>query len=240
VTYSKSISQFLPLAALPKEQCERHYVEVHFPFAQAALLELPHVVAYHTNRADRQLDIAGGWRQEPAAWRFVFLHFIAGAELAPSPELATTIEADHENCLRSLQRTSVREEVLVDHRCGQIQMAKYLVAVDRRSDEAIAALEQLTERLCDVVNKEFGGRLLIINHIVDESESRPGKEEGQRLTNRLLPETEKLAIFEMYFDDARWGDAAIHRAWLDQAFRGPNLDIRVFHVYERCGLDKRD
>lgn len=242
----KSITQFLPLRALPVEECERHYVEVHVPFAQAALRELPNVVTYHTNRVDRQLDISGGWHQRPTSWRFVLLQYEEGTRVGFSREQVRTIELDHENCLRRLQRCTVEEEIAVDRRCGQRQMTKYLVAVDRRVEPALPApadveaeLEQLTGILRRSVDEEFGGRLMVVNRVVDEAESKPGREEGQRGTDRLLPSTDKLAFIEVYFDDATWGDAAIGRMFHEGGFRSRTLDIDVFQVDERCGLDRR-
>lgn len=242
----KTITQFLPLAALPVEECERHYVEVHFPFAQAALRELPNVLTYHTNRTDRQLDIAGGWYQRPTAWRFVLLQFVEGTQVGFTPEQVRTVELDHENCLRRLQRCAVREEIVVDRRCGQRQMTKYLVAVDRRrhpspsADVDVAAeLDGLVDALTRAVDDGFGGRLLIVNRVIDEAESAPGKEEGQRVTKRLLPSTDKVAIVEMYFDDATWGDAAIVALHREGVFRSGTVDVGVFQVHERCGLDRR-
>jgi hypothetical protein len=131
---SKSISRFNPVSTLALEECERHYTEVHFPFARQLLRGKPQVVSYHTNRVLRQYDINGGWRQRPTAWRFVILRFEEGRSLEVSEEERRLIADDHLNCLRDLRSCPVAEEDVIDRCRNQTAMAKYLFEFDRSRD----------------------------------------------------------------------------------------------------------
>jgi hypothetical protein len=239
---SKTISRFEPIAGRSLDDCERHYVEVHVPFAQGELRDMEGLRCYHMNRALRQADIAGGWRQRPLAWRFVILRFEPGSQLSFSPPVAATVAHDHTNFLQGLRPCMVDESIVIDRRVDTLALAKYVVELDRRAeadrDDAMAAVDGLAERIADELGGAFGARLAIVNRVRSEAETASITQPGQRTTGRLLDDSTKCAYVELYFDHERYGDDLV-------ASLVPALDRRIFavanvlHVEERCGVDRR-
>jgi hypothetical protein len=240
---SRSISRFVPVTTHPEAESERHYREVHFPFAQRLLRDLPHVRSYHTDRVVRERDIAGGWAAKPTAWRYVLLRFDEGRSLELDAITADTIANDHPNCLRDLRTTTVADEVVVDRLHGQTVLDKYLIEVDRPDpvphERAAVAFDRLVAVLEATCGAAFGTRLLRVNRVLTEYGTEPVVEPGQRGTGRALPVTTKVGFVELYVDDRRWGDPLFDVTGVAEALADPHLDRpRVRQVVERCGLDR--
>lgn len=244
MTTAKSIARFDPVTTHPVEESERHYREVHFPWAQRMLRERPQVLTYHTNRVLRQYDLRAAWNQRPTAWRFVLLTFEPGRGLELDGDTAELIARDHPNCLRNLRSCPVEETLLLDRRCGQTSLQKYLVELDRApgvtADEADHRLDVLVDGLLGHLDRAFGARLVRRNRVLGEGATVPVVEEGQRGTGELRPETDKHAYLELYFDDTAWGDELFARTEVRALLRDRCFStLETYHVEERCGLDRR-
>lgn len=243
LAYSKSIAQFDPVSSRPLAECERHYVEVHAPYARRLLLDLDHVVTYQTARAVAQYDVAGGWRQQPAAWRFVVLRFRAGRGLQLSPDVSEVIAQDHRNFLRGLRSCAVQERLLVDRRSGQTHHEHYLVELERRpkadAGEAADRVEELARGLAEQ-STAFGLRLAVLNTVQAEVAAAPIDEPGQHPLGRLLPETTKVAYLEFAFDHREWAEEWFSRPTVRQLIQDPWFAVaRGYRLDVECGLDKR-
>ena len=137
----KSIAQFQPLAGQRRHASDRHYRTVHTPFARRTLRAMPHVLSYHTNRAEAELDLARGWSQRPHAFRFVILRFEPGRSLGFPPAVRAQIAEDHRNFLREFRGFPVEETTVLDRLSGQTALVKYLVEYELpegNADEAVA------------------------------------------------------------------------------------------------------
>jgi hypothetical protein len=240
-TFAKMISRFDPVSHQPLAEAERHYTAVHFPFAQQLLAGMPQVRTYHINRVVRQLDLAGGWAQRPQAWRFVVLTFYPERSLEFDEATTDRIARDHLNFLRRLRSTVVTETVPVRRLAGQTALTKYLIEIDRppgtgaTSDDRFAALEAV---IAEEAARAFGVRLVRCNRVVAELAAEPLEEEGQRSTDRPLPNTDKIGYVEIYADDTRWGDALFAAPRVLAALRDGALRCYAYAVEERCGLDR--
>lgn len=242
--WHKSVSRFQPLAARTVEECDRHYREVHTPFARRLLRGMEQVVSYHTARVTAQLDLAGGWRQRPQAFRFIVLRFLAGRSLEFPDDVHERIVQDHRNFLSDLRAFPVHEEVLVDRLQGQTSLVKYVVELDRRPETSPQdADEHLTAQL-DVLlrqaDRAFGLRQVLVDRVQGEAATEPVDEPGQRPLRRMLPETGTAAFVEIYADHPDWADewfalpevrSVLQDPWWRQA--------RCYRVAEECGLDRR-
>ncbi|MFQ5516676.1 MAG: hypothetical protein ACE5E8_03805 [Acidimicrobiia bacterium] len=241
---SKSISRFRPVVQQSPAESERHYVEVHVPFAQRMLRGKPQVITYHTNLVVGEYDVRGRWQQSPTAWRFVVLTFEEGASLAFTDDEKRIVSNDHRNCLQELRACSVAERVMFDQLSGQTSLAKYLFEFDRRPDtphdEAKQHIEHIAERFLEAAHGAFGLRRVILNHVLSEAVTEPLDQEGQLITGRLRPDTDKTAYLEVYFDNDDWGgdlfeQPAIRELLADRCF----AVAKGYLVDERCGLDRR-
>lgn len=240
----KSISRFLPVTTHPVQESERHYTQVHFPWAQRLLRDQPQVRSYHINLAVRQYDPLGRFGRRPEAWRFVLLTFDQGRRLEFDARTSDAIAQDHPNCLRDLRGTPVEESVVRSRLTGQTALAKYLVELDRTPEtptsEAVEGLELLTGSLVERLDAEGDFRLLRMNRVLGEAETAPVVEPGQRTTGEMLPDTTKTGYLEIYFDDACAGDAFFAQPNVLRLFDDPRFArMSVYHVKERCGLDRR-
>lgn len=242
--WAKVVGRFDPLASLPLAECERHYTEVHFPFAQRQLRTMPHVVTYHTNRVTAELDLAGGWRQRPRAWRFVLLRFQPGRALGFPPDVAEAVAQDHRNVLSNLRSYQVREDVRLDRLTGQTALAKYLFEVDR--DPAVPAQESADRlaagigRLRDLAADAYGLRLLTADWVLSERAATPIDEPGQRPSPVPLPSTDRLAYLELYADAEEWAEQWLATPDVRAVLRDPFFpSFAGYRVEERCGLDTR-
>ena len=240
---TKGIGRFDPVSTHPPEESERHYVEVHTRWARHRLRQMPEVESYHTNRVLRQYDIRGGWGQRPTAWRFVVLRY-DGPGIGFTPADRAKIANDHLNCLKNLRSCVVDEETLIDRRCGQTVLEKYLFEYDRSPEmapaEADEHLSDLVRTLVDLAGDTFGLRLVLLDRVVAEAEALPSREPGQVPTGRLLEETTKHAYLELYFDQQEWGDDFFARPDVRAALQDvPFAVANGYHVHEGCGLDRR-
>jgi hypothetical protein len=242
--YDKSFSHFSPLRSLPAEESERHYRDVHAPFARRFLREMSQVVSYHTGRVTAELDLGGGWAQRPRGFRFIVLRYLSGRALELPEDLHERIAQDHRNFLRELRAFPVREQVLVDRLTGQTALEKYVVELDRPDGAAAAEAADRVRQLVDLMAEQsegaFGLRQLLVNHVLGEGETVPIDEPGQRPLRQLLPQSTRQAVLEIYFDNHEWAEDWFRRP----AVRGALLDpwwalARTSRVAEECGMDKR-
>src|SRR6478736_6977971 len=159
---SKLFSRFDPTPSRSRDECERHYTQVHVHMAQELLRPMPALLSYHTNRAVAQADINGGFHQRPRAWRFAVLRFAPGETLAFSPEQNEMVAQDHVNCLYRLRSCEVEESVLFDRVHGQLALAKFMIEADRApgvdGEAAWSAFSRLADRVNDIVQGAFGAR----------------------------------------------------------------------------------
>lgn len=239
----KSISQFLPLAARTRRDADRHYRTVHTRFARAQLRTMPHVLSYHTNRADAEYDLAGGWEQRPRAFRFVILRFAPGHGLEFPPEVRAQVAEDHRQFLRELRGFAVEEEVILDRLTGQTALVKYLFEFERptaatQSDGA-AALSALIASIEREGADATGLRRVVLDRVETEAVAEPIDEPGQRPTDQTLPETTKQAFLEFWFDHPDWAEEWFARPAVRAALRDPWWDVaRGYRVTEECGVDR--
>jgi hypothetical protein len=236
----KSISRFMPTPSRTREECERHYTEVHVRMAQNLLRPMPALVSYHINRAVAQADVNGGWAKRPRAWRFVVLRFAPGEVLAFSPEQNEMVAQDHVNCLYRLRHSDLEETVLLDRRSGQLALAKFLFEADRgpgvSAEDGWAAFSAIAGRIRAEMESAFGARLLILNRVLNEVECEPVDVEGQRPIG-LLEETTRVGYLEIYFDHARWGRDALGPLVRDGLLRVAGLtDVNLMAVEEHAPL----
>lgn len=242
--YDKTFSTFAPLAALPVEESDRHYREVHAPFARRFLREMDQVVSYHTARATAELDLGGGWLQRPRAFRYITMRFLPGRTLELPEELHERIVQDHRSCLRDLRSFRVHEQVLLDRLSGQSGVSKHVIELERRADvtrdEADHHLDEQLKVLADQAHGAYGLRQLVVNRVQVEVETAPVDEPGQRPLRRPLPSTPAQAFLELYADHADWAEE-----WLSRpAVRGVVQDswwgvARCYRVAEESGVDRR-
>jgi hypothetical protein len=237
----KMISRFDPALRHGLQEAERHYRDVHFPYARQLLLSKPQVRSYHINRVLKQLDLAGGWNQRPAAWRFVFLTFDPARGLEFDNETALRIANDHLNFLRCLRRTPVTERVTLDRLGKQTVLQKYLIEMDcgRQSWSDAPPIVQDIERTVTEAAAELTGiRLVRCNRVLHELASESIEEEGQRATEHVLATTDKLGYVEVYTDDEYWGEALFALPQVFPGIQRTGLQINIYRVEERCGVDR--
>jgi len=243
-TLAKTISQFQPLAASTRAECDRYYRQVHTRFARGFLREMAHVRSYHVGLAESSYDVAGGWGAPPRTFRYVVLRFDPGAGLAMSPGLRERIAHDHRVFLRELRGFAVEEEVLVDRLRGQTSLVKYQFEYDRRPGEppaaGVARLREQLDRLVPLTEEAFGLRLLLADHVLFETGSGPIDEPGQRGTGERLGETSRQAFVELYFDQPEWAEEWFRRDDVRSALLGDGWGLtNGVKVDEECGLDRR-
>jgi hypothetical protein len=244
VVTAKSIAQFHPLAGQSREAADRHYLEVHSPFARRTLRDMPHVLSYHINRADAQFDLNGTWAQQPGAFRFIVLRFAEGRSLEFPPDVRARVAEDHRNFLRELRGFGVDEAVIVDRLSGQTSLVKYLVEYERApgepADPFAALFGQLGEQLRELTGDVFGLRRIAVNRVRAEAAAEPIDEPGQRPTDRRLPSTTKHGFVELYFDHREWAEEWFGRPDVRTALFDPRWAIaRAYRVTEECGFDRR-
>ncbi|HJQ42192.1 MAG TPA: hypothetical protein VJ831_03840 [Jatrophihabitantaceae bacterium] len=79
-----------------------------------------------------------------------------------------------------------------------------------------------------------------MNRVLAEAVAEPIDEPGQRTTDRLLPETDKVAFVELYFDARDRSEEWFARPEVrDALFAGSWALARASRVSEECGLDRR-
>lgn len=241
---AKSISQFLPLAASTREECDRHYRQVHTRYARSFLREMDHVRSYHVGLAEAAYDLNCRWCAKPETFRYVTLRFDPGTTLQMGPELREAITQDHRMFLRELRGFAVEEEVLVDRLYGQTSLVKYLFEYDRPPDEEVgvgaARLAEQLRELVPLTGEAFGLRLLLADHVVSEGLSAAVDEPGQRPTGVQLDQSSRQAFLELYFDQQQWAEEWFVRPDVRRALLGGGWGAaRGARIREECGLDRR-
>ena len=242
----KIVSLVRPLAALPLEECERHYRDVHMPFVRATARSLPGFLTYHNDLVLTRYDVAGGWSQRPDIWRIATARFEGDPRLPLEP-MADGMNEDHRHFLSHYRFFKAVEETLVDRLSGQTALAKFALHIDRSPEltreEAERELQPRVERLAELASGAFGLRLLVRDRVLAECETRPIDEPGQEcLPHVELPDTPRIAHLDLYFDQHQWGREffAAHRQELlpllgFQAFRR----VKLYELDETGGVDKR-
>jgi hypothetical protein len=238
---AKMIARFEPALRQGLREAERHYCDVHFPYARQILLSKPQVRSYHINRVLRQLDLAGGWNQRPTAWRFVVLTFDPARGLEFDSETAGRIANDHLNFLRCLRSTPVTERVTLDRLNKQTVLQKYIIEMDcgrQPQDDAPQIVRDIECLVTEAAAELTGIRLVRCNRVLQEFAAESIEEEGQRATGRALPTTDKLGYVEVYADDEYWGDALFAVPEVLCRIQRTGLQVNTYKVEERCGVDR--
>src|SRR4051794_37747415 len=236
----KHFSRFDPTPSRSREECERHYTDVHVRMAQELLRPMPSLLTYHTNVAVAQADVNGGWQQRPRAWRFAVMRFAPGESLVFSPEQTEMVAQDHVNCLYRLRSCEAEESVLLDRREGSTALSKFMLEADRPAsvdpEQAWDSFSALADRVLAAMDGAYGARALYANRVLNEVECEPVDVEGQRPIG-LLEQTTRVGYLEAYFDHRRWGEEALGGLPL----RGlPDLvDVNLLRVEEETALDAR-
>lgn len=243
--WRKSLIQFQPSALAPVEQSERHYLQVHSPWALREIRAMDDMLAYHTNLVLGQWDLTGGFHRAPDLWRFATMRTRPGGQKGfPGPVLAFLSE-DHENFARELRGFQVRETTWFDRRSGQLSADKYVVVLDlpenTEREVGEAAVDRVEQGLASLLDDAYGARLMSSNRVLSESVYTDRREPRQGITGRVT-DSDRLAYLELWFD---------HQAWGEEFFAQPRvLELLVdggfapgasaaYHVLERIGHDKR-
>ena len=244
--WRKRILQFQASALIPREQSERHYLEVHSAWALREIRAMDDMLAYHTNLMLGQWDLLGDFRQAPDLWRFATMRTKPGAKKGFLPKVIPFLSADHQNFLRELRGFEVEESVWFDRRSGQLTTDKYVLVLDRPSGldraAALAVLEEVENGLRELLEHAYGARLMASNRVLSESEYDDLREPGQGITSRLVDESQRLAYLEIYFDHQEWGEEFFAREDVQSLVRRPELGpgwVSGYHVLERAGHEKR-
>jgi hypothetical protein len=203
----KRILSFLPSALRSFEACERHYLEVHRPWAVNALGAHERLLGYSTTRLEAQWSADGAFGRRPHEWRYASLRF-RPPELEFDAVTARLIAEDHLNFLRDLRRFDVDEGIAFERPSGQLTSAKYVVLLDRPDlgVDRRSAGEQLVAALVTLLDEAYGARRLVVNRVLRERENVAIREPGQQPTGRVLPASDRVMMLELYFDDSDWGD----------------------------------
>jgi len=241
---SKTIARFDPVSSRSPAECERHYAEVHTPYARRLLRDVDDVATYHTARAVAQYDITGGWRAKPAAWRFVVLRFPAGRGLRLPPQTREVIAQDHRNFLRDLRTCVVEERLLVDRRSGQTQHEHYLIELDRHPDAdpgaAVRRVEGMVQGLLSEQSAAYGIRLVVLNMVQAELAAAAIDEPGQRSLGQPLPQTCKVAYLDFAFDHREWAEEWFARPAVRSLVQDPWFAVaRGYRLEVESAIDKR-
>lgn len=244
----KRIDRFDPAADRGLEESERHYLEVHHPFARSIFRrEDSRVKRYVANRALRQYDVNGNFKKEPDAWRFVLEEVDDDLEDAVAwlPEwVRETIWTDHLNCISNIRAYDVEPTVVHDYRTDQTALVKVLFQYERNSDESSDSsndyyesdiLPLLKSRLEDA----FGFRLFITNKVLRQTDVEDLSEEGQVIAPTYRDQTECLRFDEFWFDNVDWAHEFFHAPEVRDHVQGARFGtVSGYLVEERCGVDK--
>jgi hypothetical protein len=196
--WGKRVMQFQRSRMATPEQCERHYLGVHSPWAVETFRGMDEVVGYHANLVVAQWDIRGGFRQSPDLWRYATMRYDREMEFGPG--VAAMLAEDHQNFLCDLRRFDVSESLVVDLGGQALSTVKHLVVLDRPDDlgreEALDAVERVVAGLAEVFVEAYGARRMSVDRVLVERENLPMREEGQLPTGRRLEDTARLAYVD--------------------------------------------
>ncbi|MEV7005147.1 hypothetical protein [Streptosporangium sp. NPDC051022] len=210
----RQIFQADPSRLCAVEEADRHHEQVHGPFARDVLLrESPRVTRYSWNRVERSRDLSGRFDRRPGAWRFIFLdsepRFAGDPEARVPGHLSQRVLHDHVNFLRDMRCFEAEPAVAADRRSGQCSTAKFLLVVEvtreSRRDELVRLRRELVSALAEHLPTSDGGRLLVTNEIVREMATAPIEEPGQLPTGEFRQVSSRLAVDELYCDNATAG-----------------------------------
>lgn len=243
--WAKRVMQFQASRLRPLEECERHYLDVHSPWAIDTFTEMPELVGYHTNLVTGQWDIRGGFDRVPDLWRYASMRYRPpGMEF--SAETGAMLAHDHQNFLRDLRRFDVEESLVVDLGGQALSTAKFVVVLDApdgtpRAD-AVGEAEALVAALAEAFGSAYGARRMTVDRVLLERENVAMAEPGQLPTGVRIEDSPRLAYVELYLDHTCWGErffASPEVAGLlkDSVFMPAG--VTVYRVEERAGHDRR-
>jgi len=248
---NKTIARFNQPLLHPREESESHYVGVHIPLARIGFLREPNRLAYHTLKAVKQYDPAGGWNHRLTAWRFViaFMHGIQSEEsdkdeTALSEAMLALVKRDIPHCLRDLRRCPVVEQVVMEPPNPNSSCAKYLFEYDRFADtsheEAADWVNKLITAIQDWASQDSRGlRSIKVNWTDGESEAAAQAEPGQLYTGKLIS-TNKVAYIEFTFDSEHWGEQFFGRAGRAEMLLDTRFEVADgYLVQETIEFDRR-
>jgi hypothetical protein len=242
--YFKRFGRFDPVSDRSREECDRHYRDVHVPFAGRMLLGHEGTVSYHTARALGEYDVTNGFAQQPTAWRYIVLRYQAGRNPSVTKQQADLMAQDHLNFLSRLRSCAVRERVLVERRSAQTALEKYIFEYDRAADVGAAdALERFRTVIDELMTKTTlarTARLVIANEVLSEQETAPLREPGQLALPRNRAETDKVGYLEFWFDSTAAAEDYFVAEEVGATLRPAGFAVRTgYHVEERCVIDRR-
>lgn len=244
---TKAINRFDPVARQSFEASERHYLEVHHPFARKMHREADIVQRYVANRALSMYDINGEFSRAPLAWRYVIQlrrDDLPDAQSFLPRDMREAIWNDHINCIRNIRSLEVEAETVLDRCTGQMVFVKYLFefhgnpTVSRESGEAWYVRDYLPA-MRKLLAGAFGFRKLDTNRALRQAAVTALKEPGQILTGEYLPPESVYRIEEYWFDNATWGGDFFRDPAVLKLLNAPQLGrLEGYLVEERCGVDK--
>lgn len=244
--WDKRILSFQRASLVPPDECERHYLEVHSPWALREIRQLDDMLSYHTNLFLGQWDLLGGFRQSPDQWRYASMRSRRGGRGGFPRSALAFLSRDHQNFLSHLRGFSVEESVWVDRRSGQMSSDKYLLLLDRPAAldlaDATAAAQELQQQLAGLFAEAYGGRLMVVNRVLAENTYDALREPGQLITSRPVVESGRLTWIEMYFDHEHVAEEFFAHPETVSAVRDSPFapeSAAGYHVLERAGHDKR-
>lgn len=243
--WAKRVMQFQASALRPREESERHYLDVHSPWAVDTFAGMPEVVGYHTNRVLAQWDIRGGFGRVPDLWRYASMRYRPpGMEF--SAEVGAMLAQDHQNFLRELRRFDVEESLVLDLGGQALSTAKFVLVLDRPDGldraAAVAAADALVAGLARAFGSAYGARRMTVDRVRLERENVAMREPGQQPTGVRFEDTPRLAFVELYLDHACWGEAFFADDDVTALLHGSPFmpaAVTAYHVEERAGHDRR-
>ena len=246
----KKFVQLFPFDPVDLVAADQHYLDVHFSFAATAFRDVPAVWAYHTNRVTGQLDLRGGFDEQPDAWRFVITQWDDGGDDGHAvgwldARVRELFFADRRGHIASVQSWEVDEDVVVDRRTGQLTSVKHVLRYPRAQfgpadafAERYAAIHLPALRA--LAESAEGLRLLLTNAVARQAESRERADGLSEYTGGYLAEPSMLCFEEIWFDSALAADWFFRSEPVLQLLRdGPFGKVPAYRVEERCGIDRR-
>lgn len=243
----KRISRFQPPVAVGRDRAERHYADVHHPFARRLFREHGDLLTrYVANRADRQHSLRGRFEEEPTAWRFVITEVdddVPDASAWLPAWAQPLIWDDHRKCIASIEAWEVDETVVVDQRCGQVSMVKQLflyAAADTSGGGVERYLAEHVPALAELFAQAFGARLYLSNVVRRQAATSDDFGAGAAYTGGYAPQASMMAVAETYFDAAEWAEEFYSSAAVVRLLqRSPWARVEGYSVTETVGVDKR-
>lgn len=243
----KRMSRFQPPVAVGRDAAERHYAEVHHPFARRLFRDHgDQVHRYVANRADWQYSLNGRFEEAPSAWRFVITEVddaIADASAWIPSWAQPLIWRDHDKCIQGIEAWEVDEQIVVDHRCGQLSTAKYLFlhevssAWSGQREHYLASHVPAFGRLLD---DAFGARLYTANVVRRQAATSDEHGPGASYTGAYRDAATVVGLDEVYFDNGDWAAEFFGRPEVVALLRdGPFGRVEGYQVHETVGVDKR-